>query len=546
MKLLLSLILLLNFAYAGTEGGGGDVVILPDGSVVLADAYLDRNAPQPNNMPKQIALNPKLILNVKVYTQFLRKLLENSNFLKHKRSDILNLFDILGTHNNNLAFYSVQDANELNQFCASGGRKVYKLEDGYKVEQVACTSGNEVYLVTPLFRRMNIVQQTLLLFHERLTTFRDRHGGKNYQAIAGLTSGLYTILQIAYEQQQGTKRLVTDAEFQRIQNFYMAVFELEYRDSPIPIDALDYTLHRNGGGMIKKGASVDENAFVGITSVIMPGAEISAGAFIRNTVIPEYSIIEAEARLDNVIMESRDVRIQSGADLKEVTMNAAQILVGNRAKILRSTLKAASILISDSVQILRSRVDLGRYPLVINAGEKLMDGEITAQGNATFAPLSKKIKNIAFTLELETDCKGSINDVLEEYDRSLKRKNCFFKSEDVKSWQVSFPGGVIDFRPTEVEEFKLRRKDIANHSKGTWLTIFRKFELKFRSMPSTEVAPSELYVLNQGKIEKAGASHVLSLRADLEYEQNQAVKNKLKELGVTSTPYGNERLPYEN
>jgi hypothetical protein len=350
MKVIFAVLILVIscIGHSGTEGGGGDVVILPDGRVVLADVFLDHNAPQPNNMPKQISLNPKLLLQVKIYTAFFRKLILDTDFLQGKSSDILDLFDVLGKRQNDLAFYTVADAAELNDFCASGGRKAYLLEDGHRVEQVACTSGAEVFLIEPLFRKMTLVQQALLLFHERLTTFRDSHGGKSYQAIAGFTSGLHKILEISYEQQQGTKRLLSEGELAKVMTFYESVFEIEYRNTEVPLNIMNWSLHSFGGGMVKSGANADETSFIGITSVVGAEAQVGKNSEIINTVVPENAVIKEEVILSEVKFLNRGpnflIYIGERTHLEKVTFAVyGKIKIGGDLNIKGASFQGSSL-----------------------------------------------------------------------------------------------------------------------------------------------------------------------------------------------------------
>lgn len=166
---LVSVMTLSTALWAGPSvGGGGDVVILPDDSVVLADPFIDSGAHQPDNMPPLRALNPRILQAINLYQKASNKMV-NQLAVVNGKSEVAALLAVLATRNNDLRFYGVRNAEELNNFCAPGGRKIYKLPNGAQVQQVACTAGTETFIVEPLFVQLSLRDQALLLIHERLT-----------------------------------------------------------------------------------------------------------------------------------------------------------------------------------------------------------------------------------------------------------------------------------------------------------------------------------------------------------------------------------------
>ena len=290
-----------NSVWAGPSvGGGGDVIILPDDSVVLADPFIDSGAPQPNNMPPLRALNPRILQVINLYNKASTSLITD---LADKESDINGVLSKLATRNNDLRFYGVQTVEELNQFCAPGGRKIYKLPNGAQVQQVACTAGNETFMVEPLFARLSLRDQGLLLVHERLTTLRDQYGGKNYSAIARFTTGLNLYLSLYGEQTKKKYRELTDVEQKILSDFYVAIEEIEKRNSEITDNSFQWGAHKNGGGRVHVAAIVDESAFISLNSVITKGSEIGANVKIKNF-YNEYLlplIAEENASIDTLV-----------------------------------------------------------------------------------------------------------------------------------------------------------------------------------------------------------------------------------------------------
>jgi hypothetical protein len=239
-------------------GGGGDVIVLPNDSVVLADPFIDHGAKQPNNMPPLRALNPRILSGISSYQKVLSKFL--AKFITGQKSDISPLIEELTKRNSELRFYGVQSAEEMNNFCAPGGRKIYKLPMGAQVQQVACTAGKETFLVEPLFSRLSLRDQSLLLIHERLTTLRDQYGGKNYSAIARFTTGLNIYLNLFRDQMKEKYSKLSEGETQQLTEFYTATEEIELRNKEVTENSFQWSAHSYGGGRVHATSDVDPSA----------------------------------------------------------------------------------------------------------------------------------------------------------------------------------------------------------------------------------------------------------------------------------------------
>lgn len=336
-------------ALGPSTGGGGDVVILPDDSVVLADPFLNSGAPQPNNMPPVRALNPRLL---QAADSYLRATLFHLELMSPKKmarpegsynSDIANNIKTLSVRRNHLRFYAVQSQAELNLFCAPGGRKSYVLPTGARVEQVACTAGDETFLVEPLFIRLSIKDQTLLLIHERLTTLRDAQGGKNYSAIARFTTGLGVYLSIYREQYKNHFRKLTPEEQKALTEFYIAIEEIERRDSDINEDSFQWAAAPTGGGRVHALADIADDATVGLGFVVGKNSRIGSGAFLKRGYyssgkIPKF-VVGAKTYID------------------EVTLNNLNVLeVGESAKVTNSKL-SGSVTLGDKTELDRVKLE---------------------------------------------------------------------------------------------------------------------------------------------------------------------------------------------
>ena len=156
----------------------------------------------------------------------------------------------------------------MNNYCASGGAKSYQLPDGSTVQRAACTQGQDTFIVEPLFNKLSLADQALLMMHERLTTLRDSVGGRNYQAIAGVLSGLKLAIETGRSQKQ-TKKQLTEAEANRLTEMYTSLAELQDMDSAYSgSHPTAYTFHAiaNGGGKIAENIVVAPTAYVDLFS----------------------------------------------------------------------------------------------------------------------------------------------------------------------------------------------------------------------------------------------------------------------------------------
>jgi len=319
------------FAALGPSvGGGGDVVILPDDSIVLADPWINTNATQPNNMPPIRSLSPELLSGVASYANVVAPLLKRLSL--PQTSEISSLLQTLSKRNNDLKFYGVKDSSELNSFCASGGRKVYALPNGYTVEQIACTAGNDTFFVEPIFARLDLREQILLLVHERLTTLRDSFGGKNYAAIAKLTTGLRLYLDLYKEQGLEHFRLLSKEEQNKLTAFYSGIQELEKRNQEVDNNSFKWAAHIFGGGLVHSEAKVDPSALIGLDCFIPEGSRVEAGAKIVHFLSNGLSFplfIGKNAEISNTVINT----------FRDSIAAKAQLTLAENAKVTNSSFK---------------------------------------------------------------------------------------------------------------------------------------------------------------------------------------------------------------
>jgi hypothetical protein len=412
--------------FAGAEsGGGGDVIVFQDDSVVLADPWIDNNSPQPSNMPALRSLNPRILKTIQSYISATestitelagespRDPLEESLIARgylpkdfpssNKMSDISALISELGKRSNGLRFYGVKNALELNDFCASGGKKVYKLPNGAQVQQVACTAGVETFIIEPLFERLSIRQQALLLIHERLTTLRDSLGGKNYSAIARFTTGLNVYVNLYKEQVKNKFRPLLEVEQKQLSEFYIAIEELELRNSEVTDDSFQWSAHPIGGGRVHTSASIDPSAVIALDSVIYKGSEIAAGARVQKLMnrnkLP--MTLKKDSNVENVLIYSKEKDFIFSVAEKSIIKNSnllfSRLVVGENSKIMDTNIKATEITIGNEVEFSNSQISIEKKIQVAD-GQKLVNQSLLDETVDKFYPEGVTLRPIDVTL----------------------------------------------------------------------------------------------------------------------------------------------------
>jgi len=348
-------------SYAGPSiSGGGDVVILPDDSIVLADPFLDMDAQQPNNIIPQRTINPRLIKVIEAYHKVSQDVV---GFLSRKENSSYSFFDVLVglvpgesdinlelekliTRKNDLRFFAVRNVTELRQYCATGGKKKYVIPTGASVEQVACTAGNETFIVEPTFQKLSLKDQALLLIHERLTTLRDVNGGKNYAAIARFTTGLSVYLSLYKEQSKKIFRKLSANEQKQLSEFYIGIEEVELRNSEIHQDSFQWSAAQSGGGLVHAESNVDSSATIGLSFIIGRNATVGPRAELKNQNNRSFSHIqngligEATVIEDSVIIG--EMKIGSGTKITNSFIRQSDI--GSNSTIIKANLMSVEVL----------------------------------------------------------------------------------------------------------------------------------------------------------------------------------------------------------
>lgn len=374
---------LFSFADGTETGGGGDVAILSKGGVVLADPFLDLYQVQPDN-PGVLrrSLAPEIRSMILAYSKlFEDDLIElasgkaglrfESSYQDLKKSNahkslILESFNKLIDLESDWQLFVVQSEAEMLKYCDPKGSKSYQVNPGVsRIQKVACTIDQKTYVIEPLFKKMNLENQSLLMVHEIMTTILDAHGSRSYGMVASLTSGLKTSVAIYRKQKHGDFSPLTDTELSSLAGFYRSIQNLEFLNkklgNPLPIFAIN-----RYGGLIYDGANADESAIVSFGNFVAPSFNLGFQSQILGydtikIVGGSLEMGKNSSLINSKVASAGSVTIEEGAKLQNVSVSAAgQFFAGRKVVIEESQISSSrNIRIEDTALVKRSKIFSG-------------------------------------------------------------------------------------------------------------------------------------------------------------------------------------------
>ncbi|MEA9356380.1 hypothetical protein SHI21_09210 [Bacteriovorax sp. PP10] len=421
-----------------------DVIVLPDDSVVLADPFIDADAStQSGEGPLLQLLNPRIYQTIAIY----KSVSENINSKFAARQSAINaILNQLLDKRTNLRFYGLPSAEEMNKYCFAG-RPIYTIPSGAKVEQAACTRGNDTFIVKPLFLKLSLRDQAMLLIHERLTTIADDRGWINFVAIAKYTTGLNTYLNLYNDQVKRIYRELTDDEQKKLTNFYASIVEIENRNEGYgaPSATFNWLVHKNGGGLYHPRAIVSESAFISLNTTIFEESELGDNSKVINVnAVNTYnpgryspnitSLIGFPLKLGaNSVLENVSFNYQPASDYSKRVIRIGEnskiqntnfaelrneITIGNSVTVKNSklyqynTYLGNDVVITDSeiimptftlgngVVIQNSKINYNSKSVKINSNEQLINQSIVEADMNKFLPVGVVPKPISQSLKV--------------------------------------------------------------------------------------------------------------------------------------------------
>jgi hypothetical protein len=367
-----------------------DAVILKDGSVVLADVFLDQDADQLSNRPKAIALNPRLILQAKLYAQFMDQRI--LSILEDK--DGPNFLDLIDPQDIGFLHYIVKDVEELGKFCSPGTGKRFILESNENISKVACSVGKETYFVGPSFVKLSLQEQALVIIHERFTLLRDDRGGRDFGNVGKVVTMARSFLRIAYEQQQRNFRTLENSELLAIESFYSSlIYLLSHNISQTYAFTTNWKIHPNGGGILLASPNVDPEAFIDHSSKVVAPVIIKKRARIINTELGDQVFIGEDVIIESSLFDffttsASSLRLEDGSSIIKSNLNNSDLVLGRNSILRDSQISDVSLKIGKGVLINDSRIDFtdDHKEFEIISKEVLQHAVITSATNQNYAP----------------------------------------------------------------------------------------------------------------------------------------------------------------
>jgi hypothetical protein len=421
---------------------------------VIEEVILRTNAPRPENMPERVFLSESFAKSFENYFLFAKDRADRLTGAPDPEIDYERALLAIKEK----IYYVVKDEDELNAFCASGEGRAYVLPSGARIQKVACTAGNETFLVEEIFRKMNVHQQVLLLMYERLTVLKDRHGGKDYKAIGLFTSGLGKMIELAYRQQNADTKALTEAEQQQVFQYYDGLIQLIYMNDEIPEDAYEWTIFKHGGALVKNGAKIDVTAFLGVNTTVWQGASIGALSSIRGTYINgRTSIADNVQIVDSEFDEWGLFRIGAHSVIQNSRISGHDFKFEAFTEIMNSEISMDSLQAGSHLKIIRSKISNSVLTFKLDNDQELLDGNILESMN-DYVPAGMEPRQLSFSMhKFKTVCSEKSWDELLKLD--YVDSGCFissrFKEEVDKVLEIlDFSSEGLDFKLTHVMERK--------------------------------------------------------------------------------------------
>jgi hypothetical protein len=291
----------------GNVGGGGYDVILPDDTVVLADRYyksIDSAPTVGTRFELPIPLQEELRLGIEVMKKVSGYGINTeakgiSNWLFEEKSFEKN--DLFGNDTEYRFVEQIPSECDL-------GKASYQAPQGAVLVPTGCTMGKVTFLVESLFKRKNIREQALTLFHER---FRGQEWGQQLDAVTQLTRGIAVGLEILDREQKKIYKQTSTEEIRRLGSLAETIkkhdvlwvdwlgittyLERKYVRVSHYSEYLSihHTIRSFGGGLVLNselpwGPSVHQSAYIGLL------VTVNDSKFEENTVITSRKRIFVE------------------------------------------------------------------------------------------------------------------------------------------------------------------------------------------------------------------------------------------------------------
>jgi hypothetical protein len=310
---------------SGVGGGGGDVIILPDDRVILADFFIQETG-------EKITLPLPVVEELKRVRFIFEQYAAIGSFVDE---DIFNPF----------VEYRIEDGISMPCKRVNLGPIPGKNELG------GCSTGMTTYLDKNFLPRMTIRHFALIVVHERL---RARFPNIDDIDLKEVTIGVDVALDLINDQLNDRFTAGPDPVIhEKLTNLRYRLYRL-FKKTEIN-SYKQQVIHLNGGGILANGASVPASTVVSLSTVILKRASASAWRKSLDCRIGENSILHAVPYFDcnvmivrnggilkNLHFEAMEIKDLNSMDYSDLERYSPKIAIQEKGKLVNSTFKLPS------------------------------------------------------------------------------------------------------------------------------------------------------------------------------------------------------------
>lgn len=382
----------------GTDvGGGGNVVVLPDDSVHLADPYIVR--PNPDAVHPFSDFRPELRGEVEFIGRLLVRLgaavdetvsakipghnptdeeKRQTRVSRYVMRDAQAKFIAMNVESPITEYVFIErDKNGVAQFpssCQPVG-DVGPVPDGYRVQEIGCTKGPTTYLIKDLFLGLSVREQALSIIHERM------HGlirDFPHHFVTDVTQGLGILLELANQQRAGKRSALTESQRAFLKGTLKAIGVTGLAEGA---PGSEWEFWQNwevatGGGIYHKSAQLDPSAYIGVGGMLGEGGIMGPNsALINSTCYLAVCDLRDEATvIDSIIAPSISNKEFDFDSRQFVAVFGKRTSVTGASSLLPSLMSNTGerVLIGDDVKIEHTNLS-GFSALKIDAGANLIN-----------------------------------------------------------------------------------------------------------------------------------------------------------------------------
>jgi hypothetical protein len=450
---------MLPSAFAGAGGGsevgnGGEVITLPDDTVILGDPYTSR--PDPSQAITYDQLNASLKAEIERAGRFLVKFgaaVDNSipndptptddqiqqmvrkRYLSRVAQAAFLVSTVMDT-----AMVQYYFVDPLPSTCTSAEDiDANGLPNGYQLDLGGCTEGPVTWIDKTLFAKMNVREQAKLLIHERMHALMAQYGFPHYM-IADITDGLDVAMTLYNDQINSQRPVLTSDQVTKLETLIAQILRTHLADGrPETESELEtaWTVSPNGGALVSNTATVSPQAYVGVGSLIGSGSTISPGALILNSSCYRggCQLQNGAQMLESTIMqkapstETDPAPEDFASDFHRISFSAT---IGNGSILNNSTVTigtspsastAPSVVLADGSNLSNSSVD-GALTLTLDAGASLASDSISLSSDGAIGATlelgaNSSLQNLQALLIVQKTANTSLDKIVLPASRAL-------------------------------------------------------------------------------------------------------------------------------